>query len=376
MSALSQECNVPLARACAALGYSRATVYRRSKPRPTQPPVVQRHRSRRKLTDQQQAEILAVLHSDEFADQPPREVFGTLLSRGIYVCSVRTMYRVLSATAESKERRNQRAPQQWPAPSLQATAPNQVWTWDVTKLRGHMKGVFYCAFVVLDLYSRYVVAWMVATTENGELAELLFSEACVRYHIVPDSLIAHSDRGSPMKSDTLKGLFDVLGVSASFGRPRVSNDNAFSESQFRTLKYQPDYPDRFASLEHARAWLQEFITWYNEIHCHVGLALFTPADVFHGRVAAVAGVRQEALDAAYSAHPERFVRGRPMVSMPASVVRIDPDDLHRSRTFRCPEPPPEASVRPSPTEVVRDGAQGGSRAAQPPSECSGTLDAP
>ena len=267
--------------------------------------------------------MLDTLHLTEFADQPPAEVYSTLLERGIYLASIRTMYRVLAEAGESKERRNQRLPRAHEVPSLTATAPNQVWTWDITKLATEAKGVFLQAYVILDLFSRYVVGWMVATKECKHLAALLFAETIARHGVEP-GLWVHADRGSAMKSDTLAQLLASLGASRSFSRPRVSDDNPFSEAHFKTLKYQPDYPGRFESELHARAWLQEFFGWHNEEHHHSGLALFTPSDVFHGRVDAVRATRQAALDAAHAARPERFPNGPPRVLLPPAQVHINP----------------------------------------------------
>jgi putative transposase len=290
---------VPVAVACEALGVSRASFYRRKrrspKPRPTSDGQARRA-SPRRLTDSERERLLAILHEPEFADQPPREVFPVLLARGIYVGSIRTLYRVLAAAGETAERRAQRRPQVHPSPSLTATAPNQVWTWDITKLATLEKGVFLMAYVIIDLFSRYVVGWMVAPKESKELAAHLFSEAIAR-HGVSLGLIVHADRGSAMRSDTLAQLLASLGVTRSFNRPRVSNDNAFSEAHFKTLKYQPDYPGRFSSEVHARGWLQDFFGWHNEEHHHSGLALFTPSEVFRGRVDDVLAVRQATIDA-------------------------------------------------------------------------------
>ena len=233
------------------------------------------------------------------------------------------MYRVLAEAGETKERRNQRAPQQHAMPSLTATAPNQIWTWDITKLATLKKGIFLMAYVIIDLFSRFVVGWMVAAKECKHLAAQLFSETIARHGVAP-GLLVHSDRGSAMKSDTLAQLLDSLGASRSFSRPRVSNDNPYSEAHFKTLKYQPDYPGRFGCVLHGRAWLQDFFAWHNDHHHHSGLALFTPADVFHGRVAEVATVRQAALDAAYRVHPERFPNGAPSVPLPPAAVHINP----------------------------------------------------
>ncbi len=313
---------VPVNAACDALGVSRASLYRGRRPTPA-PAERVRPPSPRRLADEERQRILDTLHSPEFADQPPAEVFATLLGRGEYVGSIRTMYRVLAEAGETRERRAQRTPQKHAKPSLAATAPNQVWTWDITKLATTQKGVFLMAYVVIDLFSRFVVGWMVASKECKHLAAQLFAETVARHGVEP-GLTVHADRGSAMKSDTLAQLFGSLGVSRSFSRPRVSNDNAFSEAQFKTLKYQPDYPGRFEGELHARAYLQDFFGWHNDEHHHSGLALFTPADVFHGRVEAVRATRQAALDAAYAAHPERFPHGPPRVLMPPAEVHINP----------------------------------------------------
>lgn len=313
---------VPVDAACLALNVSRASLYRSRRP---SPPPVKRERapSPRRLPDAERQAILDVLHQPEFADQPPREVFATLLTRGVYLASIRTMYRVLAEAGETRERRLQRTPQAHAMPTVTATAPNQVWTWDITKLATTSKGVFLMAYVIIDLFSRFVVGWMVATKECKHLAAQLFAETIARHGVEP-GLHVHSDRGSAMKSDTLAQLLDSLGASRSFSRPRVSNDNPYSEAQFKTLKYQPDYPGRFTSPLHARAWLADFFAWHNDEHHHAGLALFTPADVFDGRVAEVAATRQRALDAAYAAHPERFPNGPPRVRLPPHAVDINP----------------------------------------------------
>jgi putative transposase len=314
---------VPVSAACVALNVSRASLYRARRPAaPASGPRV-RAPSPRRLGDVERQEILDTFHLAEFADQPPTEVYATLLGRGKYLGSIRTLYRVLAAAGETKERRNLRAPQRHGKPSLIATAPNQVWTWDITKLATTQKGVFLMAYVIIDLFSRFVVGWMVATKECKHLAAQLFAETIARHGVAP-GLQVHADRGSAMKSDTLAQLLDSLGASRSFSRPRISNDNAFIESQFKTMKYQPDYPGRFESALHGRGWLQDFFAWHNDEHHHAGLALFTPADVFHGRVAEVATTRQAALDVAYHAHPERFPNGPPRVRQPPTTVSINP----------------------------------------------------
>jgi len=314
---------VPISTACAALGVSRATLYRQTQAA-SPPATATRAASPRRLSDEERKTVLDVMHSGEFVDQPPPEVYATLLSRGIYLASIRTFYRVLAELGESAERRAQRSPASHPKPMLRATGRNQVWTWDITKLRGPRKGVFYCLYVVLDLFSRMTVGWLLADRENAKLAEGLFAETVERHGVKPGALTVHADRGAAMRSDGLAQLLGSLGVERSFSRPHVSDDNAFSESQFKTLKYQPDYPARFASPVHARAWCQEFFGWYNDHHQHSGLALFTPADVYYGRVDEVAATRQLALDEAYAAHPERFPNGRPVVRRPPASVAINP----------------------------------------------------
>jgi putative transposase len=291
---------------------------------PPRPPAIREHAaSPRRLSDDERQAILDVMHSPEFVDQPPMEVFAKLLSRGRYLASIRTFYRVLAKLGESKERRNQRLPHPYVKPSLTATGPNQVWTWDITKLATLQKGVFLHAYVIIDLFSRYVVGWMVAAKECQHLAAQLFADAVARHSVEPN-LTVHADRGAAMKSDTLAQLLATLGVNQSFSRPHVSDDNAFSEAQFKTLKYQPDYPGRFASVLHARGWLEPFFGWHNDDHQHSGLALYTPAEVFFGRVPAVHAVRQATLDAAYALHPARFPNGPPQAALPPAAVHINP----------------------------------------------------
>jgi len=313
---------VPITMACMALGISRATLYRNTQP-PPPARVVERALSPRRISDAEREAILDVFHSAAFVDQSVMEVYAALLSRGVYLASIRTMYRVLAERGETQERRNQRLPQVHTKPSLTATAPNQVWTWDITKLATTRVGVFLHLYVVLDLFSRYVVGWMVATKECKHLAAQLFADVIARHGIEP-GLTVHADRGSAMKSDTLAQLLATLGVQRSFSRPRISDDNPFSEAQFKTLKYQPDYPGKFEGVLHARGWLQPFFGWHNDEHHHSGLALYTPADVFLGRVEQVRGVRQAALDVAYADHPERFPNGPPRAPTPPAEVTINP----------------------------------------------------
>lgn len=314
----------PVARRCRVLKMSTATLYRLQKP----VPCVYRPRppSSRRLPDSERDHVLDVLHTAEFCDQPPAEVVAALLDRGVYLASIRTMYRILKSAGESNERRVQRRRVHYEAPRVLATRPHQVWTWDITRLAGPRPRTFFYLYVFLDLYSRFPVGWAVEENESAAHAESLFLAACARHAVAPDTV--HNDRGAPMKSGVFTNLLDSLGVTHSFSRPRVSDDNPFIESHFRTLKYQPEYPDRFGSVVHARAYCELFFNWFANHHHHSALALFTPANVFSGGVLKVATVRQTALDAAFQMHPERFPNGPPRVRLPPAIVAINPIDVN------------------------------------------------
>ena len=314
-----------MTRACLSVGLCRSTAYRHQRP-PMVTCAPRRKPSHRRIPDGERARILARLDSQRFIDQPPREVYATLLSEGEYLCSWRTLYRILKERAPIRERRNHREPRSHAVPRLVAAAPNEVWSWDISKLPTYERGVFLNLYVVLDLFSRYVVAWMVAAHENSALAKQLFGEAVRRYGIDPGTLIVHQDRGAPMTSHGFAQLLGDLGIERSYSRPRVSDDNAFSESLFHTVKYQPDYPGRFKDIAHARAWAGDFFRWYNTDHHHDGLALYTPQDVFMGHVEGIAIRRQHALDEAFERHPQRFVGGRPIAARPPQRVMINPLD--------------------------------------------------
>jgi len=308
-----------LAAACAAVGLPKATYYRRLKP---QPPRAKRT-SRRALGADERRGVLDVLNEQRFADQAPAEVHATLLDEGRYLCSERTMYRVLAEHAEVRERRNQLRHPNYKAPELLATAPNQLWSWDITKLLGPQKWTYFYLYVILDVYSRYVVGWMLAHRETAVLAERLIRETCERQGIQPDQLTIHADRGTSMKSKPVALLLADLGVTKSHSRPHVSNDNPFSESQFKTMKYRPDFPDRFGCIEHGRAHCGDFFTWYNREHRHGGLALLTPHDVHHGLAAARLQARDTVLAAAFAARPERFPGGAPSAGVVPTEVWIN-----------------------------------------------------
>jgi len=306
--------------ACRALGVSRATVYRRRRP----PGPGARHpQPARALAPAEQAAVLAQLHSPRFVDLAPREIYATLLDEGHYLCSPRTMYRLLEAAHEGRERRNQLR-HVAPRPELLATRPNEVWSWDITKLLGPATWTYYYLYVILDIFSRYVVGWLVAHAESARLAERLIAATCETQAIRPGQLTVHADRGSSMTSKPVALLLADLGITRTHSRPHVSNDNPFSEAQFKTLKSRPEFPERFASAEAARAFCHPFFTWYNTEHRHGGIAWLTPAMVHYGQVELVRTARRQILATAYAAHPERFVRRAPEPPAVPDAVWINP----------------------------------------------------
>jgi putative transposase len=309
---------------CQSVGLARATLYRRRRPARSSTPPAPRAPSPRALVPPERQAVLDALHSPRFLDQSPAEVYATLLEEQTYLCSTRTMYRVLAQAREVRERRDQARHPVYTAPELVATRPNQVWSWDITKLKGPIPYLYYSLYVILDLFSRYVVGWMVAAHENAHLARRLIEATCVKQGIGPQQLTIHADRGAPMRSTLVSVLFSDLGIAASHSRPRVSNDNPFSEAQFRTFKYRPEFPDRFGSLEHARGVSHDLFDWYNDAHHHSGLHYLTPAAVHHGRAEQVLADRHQVRLAAYAAHPDRFVNGRPQRHTLAREVWINP----------------------------------------------------
>lgn len=278
----------------------------------------------RALSEPERQEVKQVLTSETYCNQPPMQVFYELLQQGQYLCSISTMHRLLRAEDLQGERRAQRPAQTHAIPRLTATRAHEVWTWDIAKLPTQKRGEYLSLYVVMDLFSRYIVAWMLSRKENSALASQLMQEAVVRYNIPSGSLTLHQDRGAPMTAHCYLDLLSELAVTASHSRPRVSNDNAMSEAQFKTLKYQPDYPRRFDSYDHAQRWCQDYVTWYNTAHHHSSLAGYTPEQVFNGQYKAIAIVRQASLDKAYEQHPERFTKGKPEAGMPPSEVSINP----------------------------------------------------
>jgi len=306
--------------ACRALGVSRATVYRRRRPFA---PAARRPRPARALTPAEQEAVLAQLHSPRFIDLAPREAYATLLDEGHYLCSPRTMYRLLEAVHEVRERRNQLR-HVAPRPELLAIRPNEVWSWDITKLLGPAKWTYYYLYVILDIFSRYVVGWMVAHAERARLAERLIAATSETQAICPGQLTVHADRGSSMTSKPVALLLADLGITRTHSRPHVSNDNPFSEAQFKTLKFRPEFPERFASAEATRAFCHPFFTWYNTEHRHGGIGWLTPAMVHYGQVELVRTARRQILATAYAAHPERFVHRPPEPPAVPDAVWINP----------------------------------------------------
>ena len=314
-------------RACHAMGVARASMYRH-RITATRPQLVQVRlpapRPARALSADERQHVLDVLHSPRFVDMAPAQIHAELLDENTFLCAPRTMYRVLAASQEIRDRRNLRRHPPVVMPRVVATAPNQAWNWDITKLPTILKGLWFSLYVIIDMFSRYVVGWLLARQENAQLARLLIDESCAKHGVEPGSLTIHADRGSPMRSKTLAELAGDLGVILSFSRPRISNDNPFSEAAFRTFKYTPTWPGRFQDEGHAREWARDLFAWYNTRHRHSSLAMLTPETVFTGR-AEEALARQHATRlAAYHQHPERFIQGPPRPRVLPAEVSINP----------------------------------------------------
>lgn len=310
---------------CKAYGVSRATVYRRrhfcQKGNDRKETI---RRTGRALGEAEKQVIVEVLNSDRFMDKSPGEVYATLLDEEKYYCSERTMYRILNERGEVRERRNQLRNPQYKKPELLATGPNQVWSWDITKLKGPAKWTYYYLYVMLDIFSRYVVGWVLARRESGALAKRLIQESCEKQEIDSDGLTIHSDRGSSMTSKSVAQLMADFGITKSHSRPYVSNDNPFSESQFKTMKYRPEFPERFGSPEDGLCFCRTFFSWYNTEHRHSGIGMLTPEQVHYGLSNDVMEKRKEVLRAAYEQHPERFVHGIPTPPRLLESVWINP----------------------------------------------------
>jgi putative transposase len=319
---LSEQANIPLKWACAALNVPRSSFYRhRQPPAPLQGP---KQASPRALSATERDQIAQTLNSERFADQSPYQVYATLLDdEQTYLCSISTMYRILRQNVQLRERRNQRQHPNYTKPELLATGPNQLWSWDIAKLRGPQIWQYYQLYVILDVFSRFVVAWRIEERESDRLAEELIAEACFQQNIAPHQLTLHADRGSAMISKTVAQLLLDLQVAKTHSRPHTSNDNPYSEAQFKTLKYRPGYPDRFGSVQDARQWASSFFDWYNHQHRHSGLALMTPVAVHTGQADQLTAQRQITLELAQQHHPERFVRGTPQPAPLPDAVWIN-----------------------------------------------------
>jgi putative transposase len=351
---------VATAPVCEALGLSRAVVYRRRNS-----PKAKAKRARpcpaRALDSRERQEVLDTLHAERFCDQSPVEAYATLLEEGRYLCSPRTMYRILADSKEIRERRNQLRHPRYRRPELVATRPNEVWSWDITKLKGPIKWTYYYLYVMLDLFSRYVVGWLLAMSESASLAARLVSESCAKQNIREGELTIHADRGTAMTSKTLAEKLIDLGVNKTHSRPRVSNDNPFSEAQFKTLKYWPGFPDRFDSPQHAREVSRTFFPWYNHEHHHSALSFLTPAVVHHGQADQLLAERHRVRMAAYLERPERFVNGPPRLERLPEAVWINPPEKTRHQiapgsTLRTENDPEVVPILTTCAPITRHGA--------------------
>src|SRR5881296_250132 len=319
-----------IAPTCAALGLPRATYYRRRRPARTTPP---RRRSPRALGEAERAAVLEQLHTPRFVDLAPGEVYATLLDEGRYLCSERSMYRILAEHQQVRERRDQRRHPCYQAPELIASRPNEVWSWDITKLLGPAKWTYFYLYVILDIFSRYVVGWMLAYRESAELAKKLIEPTLERHNIEPGSLTVHADRGAAMTSKQVAFLLAGLGVTKTHSRPYVSNDNPYSESQFKTMKYRPEFPERFGCYQDAHRFCAEFFPWYNHEHHHSGLGYLTPYDVHYGLAEKRREHREAVLKEAFGKNPQRFVRGLPKPALLPTAAWINkPKDIPQTES--------------------------------------------
>ncbi len=323
---------VSVQQACVALAIPRASFYRWRNWQTQEEVTVKKLRPSAPLalSEEEEKAVLEILHSERFVDQPPQEIYNTLLDEGKYLCSVRTMYRILEKHGEIKERRNQLTHPHYQKPELLACAPNQLWSWDISKLKGPAKWTYFYLYVIIDVFSRYVVGWMVAHRELASLAQKLIEETCKKQNIQPGQLTIHADRGSSMKSKPVAFLMADLGITKSHSRPYVSNDNPYSESHFKTLKYRPEFPESFGSIMDARAFCQPFFNWYNSKHYHSGIGFLTPEDVHYGRAEQIIKERKAVLDAAYEKNQKRFKGKMPTPAALPETVWINKPALQNS----------------------------------------------
>lgn len=321
-AAASLSLDVGKKAACEALEVPRASFYRHLKPTDSIP---DRPAPPLSLSDTEKGQVLEVLHSPRFQDLAVPQVHAAMLDEGSYLCSVRTMYRILEAEHGGvKERRRQVQRPHYSKPELLATAPNQVWSWDITKLKGPAKWTYFYLYVILDIFSRYVVGWMVALRELTSLAKRLIEESFIKQNIKPGQLTVHADRGPSMTSKAVPFLLADLGITKTHSRPYVSNDNPYSEAQFKTLKYCPQFPDRFGSAQDARSFCQQFFNWYNKEHHHSGIAMMTPEQVHYGLADDVLRHRAQVLAAVFEDLPERFKYKKPIPKSLPKAAWINP----------------------------------------------------
>ena len=315
---------------CAGLGMGRASFYRWQRP---SLPVVTERCHPRALSVNERQDVLGILNSERFWDQAPGEVYAALLDEGRYLCSERTMYRILADNQQVRERRDQIRHPRYQAPELIASGPNEVWSWDITKLLGPAKWTYFYLYVILDIFSRYVVGWMLAYRESAELAKKLIEQTIERQNIYPGTLTVHADRGPAMKSQVVAFFLAELGITKTHSRPYVSNDNPYSESHFKTMKYRPEFPERFGSYQDAHRFLTEFFPWYNHEHHHSGLGYLTPYEVHYGLAEKRREQRVAVLQQAYERNPHRFVRGLPQPALLPTAVWINkPTEMSRTES--------------------------------------------
>ena len=325
-AALATASDLAVRPTCAALALAPATFYR-YRNGPSQSLALERPASARALAPVERETVLDLLTSPRFCDDAPRQIWAALLDEGQYYCSVSTMYRILRSEHAVRERRDQLRHPNYAKPELLATAPNQVWSWDITKLLGPAKWTYFYLYVIMDIFSRYVVGWMVAHRESAMLAHQLIAETCLKQSIPEGQLTLHADRGSSMKSKIIAQLLADLGVTKTHSRPYVSDDNPFSESQFRTMKYRPEFPERFGSIQDSRSFCHPFFEWYNNHHHHSGIGLHTAHSVHYGLAHTIQLARQQTLLAAHATHPERFVNKLPAPPRLPTTVWINPPKL-------------------------------------------------
>jgi len=332
VAATDLSAEVGVVSACRALTLPRASYYRAVSLRPREP--ARRPTPARALSPDERARVLATLNSERFCDVAPAAVHATLMDEDVYLCSARTMYRILDAEGQVRERRDQLRHPAYAKPELLAVRPNEVWSWDITKLKGPVKWTYFYLYVILDIFSRYVVGWMVATRESGELARRLIADTCEKEGIAPGMLTLHADRGSSMKAKPVALLLTDLGITKTHSRPHTSDDNPYSEAQFKTLKYRPEFPKRFGCQEDARAFCRDFFTWYNQVHRHSGIGYMTPENVHYRRAGQITEARQYTLLNAFAAHPERFVNKVPQPSpVPLAVWINKPEKARRQEVI-------------------------------------------